>query len=264
MSVSIGEFSRLSHLSAKTLRYYHQIDLLVPDDVDPGTGYRRYSPHQVGDAHLIRRLRELDMPLAEIREVLDEPDSIARDSAIARHLDRMEAELTRTREVVASLRRLLGAPAQVPVSHRQSPAVPAVSTSARVRRSDVAAWCGSAYPSLYETLARAGVEPAGSGGATYSTEFFEQDEGLISAFVPVPPSAASVPGFVVLPPQRFAVAVHTGRFTDCDLTYGYLGGHVASHDVGLAEPIRELYLVGPDHTDDPTRFQTEICWPIAL
>jgi DNA-binding transcriptional MerR regulator len=124
MSVSIGEFSRLSHLSAKTLRYYHQIDLLVPDDVDAGTGYRRYTARQVGDAHLIRRLRELDMPLAEIRQVLVEPDNSTRDSAIARHLDRMEAELTRTREVVASLRRLLGEPARVPVSHRQSPPCP--------------------------------------------------------------------------------------------------------------------------------------------
>jgi len=86
----------------------------------------------------------------------------------------------------------------------------------------------------------------------------------VVAFVPVP--ADSAPDgddrFAVLPGQRFAVAVHTGPFTDCDLTYGLLGSHVADHDTALADPIVEVYLVGPDHTDDPDQFRTEICWPI--
>ncbi len=43
---------------------------------------------------------------------------------------------------------------------------------------------------------------------------------------------------------------------------GLLGCHVAEHDVGLARPIVEVYLVGPDHTNDPNQYQTEICWPI--
>ena len=107
----------------------------------------------MGDAHLIRRLRELDMPLAEIRQVLVEPDGAARDSAIARHLDRMEAELTRTREVVASLRRLLGSPARVPVSHRQSPAVPALPSAPGCGASRWRPGAADAYPSLYGTLA---------------------------------------------------------------------------------------------------------------
>ncbi|WP_155346036.1 MerR family transcriptional regulator [Acrocarpospora pleiomorpha] len=262
--VSIGEFSRLCHLGAKTLRYYHDIELLVPDAVDAGTGYRRYSVGQVADAHLIRRLRDLDMPLAEIRQVLGEPDQAARERALARHLDRMEAELTRTRDVVVSLRRLLGAPPQVPVGHRQSPVSTVLRMSARLARTQVSEWFGQAYPRLYGTLAGHGLDPAGAAGATYSAEFFEQDEGEVVAFVPVLPESAP-PGddrFTVLPRQRFAVALHTGPFSDCDLTYGWLGAHVAAHDIALADPIVEVYLVGPDHTNDPNQFQTEICWPI--
>jgi effector-binding domain-containing protein len=68
--------------------------------------------------------------------------------------------------------------------------------------------------------------------------------------------------FARLPAQRFAVAVHSGPFTDCDLTYGALGGHVAEHDIALADPIVEVYLVGPDQVDDANQYQTEICWPI--
>lgn len=261
--VTIGEFSRLCHLSAKTLRYYHDIALLVPAGVD-GTGYRRYAPGQVDDAHLIRRLRDLDMPIAEIRGVLAEPGTAARQDALARHLDRMETELTRTRDVVVSLRRLLGAAPDLPVRHRQAPGSPVLRESATVARSEVGAWCARVYPSLYATLETLGTDPAGPAGATYSTEFFAGETGEVVAFVPVP--AAAVPlgdaRFGTLPPARYATAVHSGPFTDGDITYGLLGRHVAEHDIALPDPIVELYLVGPDDTTDPDEFRTEICWPI--
>jgi DNA-binding transcriptional MerR regulator/effector-binding domain-containing protein len=263
--VTIGEFSRLCHLSAKTLRYYHDISLLVPAGVDEETGYRRYSPGQVDDAHLIRRLRDLDMPIAEIRGVLAEPDTAARQAALARHLDRMEAELTRTRDVVASLRRLLGAQPELPVRHRQSPGSPVLHVAARLARTDVAAWCGRVYPELYAILDALGTDPAGPAGATYSAEFFEGEAGEVVAFVPVAASAVP-PGddrFTSLPASRHAVAVHSGPFADCDITYGRLGLHVAEHDTALPDPIVEVYLVGPDETTDPDGFRTEICWPIA-
>lgn len=262
--VTIGEFSRLCHLSAKTLRYYHDIALLVPAGVDEETGYRRYATGQVDDAHLIRRLRDLDMPIAEIRGVLAEPDQEARQKVLARHLDRMEAELTRTREVVVSLRRLLGPEPEVPVQHRQAPGSPVVRVSARLGRDEVADWFGRVYPQLYAILADLGTDPAGPAGATYSSEFFEGETGEVVAFVPV--AAGAVPPgddrFTVLAPTRCAVAVHSGPFTDGDITYGRLGLHVAEHDTALPDPIVEIYLVGPDHTSDPDEFRTEIWWPI--
>ncbi|MEV0564808.1 MerR family transcriptional regulator [Dactylosporangium sp. NPDC050588] len=263
--VTIGEFSRLCHLSAKTLRYYHDIELLVPAGIDEDTGYRRYAPGQVDDAHLIRRLRDLDMPIAQIRGVLAEPDPSARQEALARHLDRMEAELTRTRDVVLSLRRLLGPEPELPVRHRLSAGSPVVRVSARITRTEVTDWCGRAFPSLYSILADLGTDPAGPAGATYSAEFFEGEIGEVVAFVPVSADVvrAGDDRFATLPPARYAVAVHNGPFADCDITYGRLGLHVASHDTALPDPIVEVYLVGPDETTDPAEFRTEICWPIS-
>ncbi|MEV4517070.1 MerR family transcriptional regulator [Dactylosporangium sp. NPDC049525] len=263
--VTIGEFSRMCHLSAKTLRYYHDISLLVPAGVDEETGYRRYAPGQVDDAHLIRRLRDLDMPLAEIRGVLAEPDAAARQDALARHLDRMEAELTRTRDVVASLRRLLGSEPELPVRHRRAPGSPVLRVSAWLARTDVSDWCGRVFPELYATLDALGTDPAGPAGATYSAEFFEGEAGEVVAFVPVD-AAAVPPGddrFGFLPASRYAIAVHSGPFVDCDITYGRLGLHVAEHDTALPDPIVEVYLVGPGDTTDPDGFRTEICWPIS-
>ena len=71
-TLSIGDFSRATHISLKMLRHYHQIELLQPADVDPDTNYRRY--RQITTAQVIRRFRELQMPLERIRDVLAASD----------------------------------------------------------------------------------------------------------------------------------------------------------------------------------------------
>ncbi len=264
--VPIGEFSRLSHLPVKTLRYYHDIGLLPPASIDDLSGYRQYSTAQVSQAQLIRRLRELDMPLPQVREVVLAGDDAVRNAAIQRHLERMEAELIRTQQVVESLKSLLSPAGPVTVEYRSVAALSTLAVRARVARRDVAGWCGVAFPLLYESAQRSGTDVTGPGGATYSTEFFENDEGDVVAFVPVPQRSAAGKGVeaLVLPPARFAIAVHAGSFDEFDRTYGALGTYVAEHDIAEPEPIREVYLVGPNHTDNPTAFRTEVCWPIKI
>ncbi|UGT59482.1 MerR family transcriptional regulator [Nocardia asteroides] len=272
-TVPIGEFSRLTYLSVKALRYYHDIALLEPAAIDPGSGYRRYSVDQVPSAHLIRRLRALDMPVEEIRTVLGAADGPTRDAALCAHLLRMEEELNRTRDVVASLRALLAPGTRaLAVEYRSTAAFPALTVTDAVARADIGAWCGSAFALLHRTLAAAGVPPAGPGGATYSAAWFAEDAGEVTAYVPVPPGTGGslpaaagthpAPLLTELPGGRFAVAVHEGGFEDFDRSYGALGSHVAAHDVSLPEPIREIYLAGPDRIDDPAGYRTEICWPI--
>ncbi|MEV0250024.1 MerR family transcriptional regulator [Nocardia sp. NPDC050712] len=265
-TVSIGEFSRLSYLSVKTLRYYHDIALLEPVAVDAGSGYRRYSTEQVGQAHLIRRLRQLEMPLPEIKAVLDAADAGSRDAALRAHLERMEAQLLRTRDVVASLRALLTPSAPVSVEYRSVPAFSALAVAGDVARADIGAWCAASFGTLYRTLAGAGVGAAGVAGATYAMDFFAEDRGRVVAFVPIPPDARfDVPdglAVVELPARRFAVAVHSGAFDDLDRTYGALGSYVAEHDTALTEPVRELYPTSPGDTADPSAYRTEVCWPV--
>jgi len=73
-SFAIGDFSRATHPTVKMLRHYHETGLLEPAHIDPQTGYRRYTTDQVPVAQIIRRFRNLDMPLTEIRAVLSAPD----------------------------------------------------------------------------------------------------------------------------------------------------------------------------------------------
>src|SRR5580658_1148940 len=111
-SFSIGEFARATHLTVKTLRHYHDAGLLVPASVDPRSGYRCYTAEQISLAQIIRRFRSLDMPVNELHAVLASPDPVARNELIAAHLRRLEAELSRTQNAVASLRDILEHPAK--------------------------------------------------------------------------------------------------------------------------------------------------------
>jgi DNA-binding transcriptional MerR regulator len=68
--ISIGDFARMTRLSIKALRLYDQLGLLQPQHVDPQTSYRYYGVGQLASARMIRNMREMDMPLATIRQVL--------------------------------------------------------------------------------------------------------------------------------------------------------------------------------------------------
>jgi DNA-binding transcriptional MerR regulator len=81
--LTISEFGRQAGLSHKALRLYDLSGLLPPAAVDPVTGYRLYSPDQLERARRISLLRQLEMPLATVAEVLSGSDEEA-----ARHLDR--------------------------------------------------------------------------------------------------------------------------------------------------------------------------------
>src|SRR5690242_9086307 len=124
---SIGDFSRATHLSIKTLRHYHSVGLLEPAHVDPASGHRRYTTDQIPLAQVIRRFRSLEMPLGEIRAVLAAPDLDTRNRLMTAHLDRLEVNLTHIQEAVTALRDLLepATPAAMAFEHRAIGATPA-------------------------------------------------------------------------------------------------------------------------------------------
>ena len=68
--MSIGEFAGRSHLSPKALRLYDELGLLPPARVDESSGYRFYSDDQLERARLIAALRQLQIPLAQIKVIV--------------------------------------------------------------------------------------------------------------------------------------------------------------------------------------------------
>ncbi len=67
----IGQFSKLTGASIRTLRYYDSIDLLKPDEIDLFTGYRYYSEKQIDEYHFILKLKDVGFSLEEIIKFKD-------------------------------------------------------------------------------------------------------------------------------------------------------------------------------------------------
>jgi DNA-binding transcriptional MerR regulator len=262
--LSIGEFSQITHLSVKTLRRYHEAGLLPPAEVDPDTGYRYYATAQVPTAQVIRRLRELGMPVREVREVLAATDPQARGALIAGHLERLENQLGQTRAAVTALRRLLQ-PASPPIKIelRAAEAITTAAIGGTVDHSELIAWHGAAMTELDQALASLRIRPAGPRGGLYDNELFTDDRGNAVVYVPVAgaPATGRVRPFTV-PAAELAITVHHGPHDDIDVSYGQLGTYVAEHALAVAGPVRETCLTGPRDTGDGAAWRTEIGWPV--
>ena len=263
--VTIGDFSRASHLSVKTLRHYHEVGLLEPSEVDPDNGYRYYSEDQIPEAQVIRRLRGLQMPVAEVKSVLAASDPEARNRVIVEHLDRLDLELAQTRSAVEELRSLLEPPeAAEPIEHRTIPPTRAVGIQQTIDREDAVAWWQGALGELEATLQAQPVQATGARGGLYASEIYQHGRGAATVFVPAEGSIKAVGRVVplVIPGAELAVARHHGSLADIDVTYGTLGAYVMKYEISVEGPLREYYLAGLLDTDDHDKWETEIAWPI--
>jgi DNA-binding transcriptional MerR regulator len=262
--IAIGDFARMTHLSIKALRHYHDVGVLVPAAIDPSSGYRFYRTDQVPVAQVVRRFRDLGMPLEDIKAVLRAADPAVRTDIIVAHLNRMQLQLSQIQGAVASLQALLdGPPPPIPVEHRTVPAVAALAIAQRVTMANLELWWAEAFDELHATVRAAGVT-AGVGGGLYPGELFEVEVADVVAFLPVasPVSTRSRARMIEIPAAELAVAVHHGPFADLDRTYAAVGTHVGERELGVDGPIREYYLVTAADTPDEFQHRIEVCWPI--
>lgn len=265
--LAIGTFSRASFLSIKALRAYHESGLLVPARVDPHTGYRSYHPSQLIDAAVILRLRSLDVPLDQVREVVHarDPDVTAR--VLAAHAETMASRLADVQRIVAQLHEGLATPAEhTPVHTRAEPHQHTLAVRGQVTEADFDAFLGDAYARLGTWVDRLGVAPIGPPAALYPAERVDDGPEDVEAYLPLggPVAVPARSGLVLgeVPASDVAVLVHLGGYDAISETYRKLGAWVAEHARPRQLPVRESYTVSFAETTDTERFRTEIQWPI--
>jgi DNA-binding transcriptional MerR regulator len=258
--MTIGDFARATRLSAKALRFYHQVGLLEPAEVGAVNGYRLYAAEQIVTAQIIRQLRSLEVPVDTIREIL-RADVAARNALIADHLERLEARLEATRSAVLSLRGLLSEPsAERQVEHRSVPPMPVLAIRETIELSELGPWYDAAMSELDAAIDACGAEAAGPRGGIWDTRLVLDERGEATVFTPV----ATLEGLddatigptraraELLPAVELAIVAHRGPDATMAQTYGRLGAYVAEHEMGVDGPIRETYL----------GTVTEVGWPI--
>jgi len=106
--LTIGQVARLSGLTTRALRHYDKLGVLRPAEVSDENSYRFYAREQVETARQVRVLRELEVPLDEVRRIVSDPDAEDAARRIAAHRARIEARLTELRTTYYFLGKLAG------------------------------------------------------------------------------------------------------------------------------------------------------------
>jgi effector-binding domain-containing protein len=202
------------------------------------------------------------MPIAEVKAVLDARDASERNVLIAKHLERLEMELDRTRAAVDSLKSILVRPNPHEVTHRTVAATRAAAIRANVARDEIVAWWYGAIAELHAAARFA--HATGVLGGLYAPELFQDDRGDATVFLPIDDLARPVGRveMVTIPAAELAIVTHEGSHDDVDLAYGDLGAYVAAHEIGVDGPIREHYVRDPHSHPRPSTWITEIALPI--
>jgi DNA-binding transcriptional MerR regulator len=181
--LTIGEFSRLTRLTAKALRIYDNNGLLRPAAVDPSSGRRRYGAGQVRRARLIGMLRGTDLSLAEIGQLLADLDR-NRDRAIARldrHLTEQEARQASRRLLVSHIRAILREDDQpmFTIQTRHVPARRVMSIQRRLRATELDSFVAAAKGAFADHLR--GEPPAAPFTLIFHSVIDNESDGPVEA-----------------------------------------------------------------------------------
>jgi DNA-binding transcriptional MerR regulator len=194
--LSIGVFSRRSRLSMKALRLYDRKRLLTPADIDPDTGYRRYRESQLTTARLVVMLRRLNMPLAQVADIVAAPAAVGAD-LLASYWQAVERRVASQRELVSHLRsRLLSAEGRIvlpDVREREVPEQLVLTDRGHVTSDQLSNWIAAAMTRLVNAATRYGGVTAAP-FVVYHGEVNEDSDGPAEACVPIDRAHATAKG----------------------------------------------------------------------
>ncbi|MBN0044940.1 MerR family transcriptional regulator [Streptomyces actuosus] len=192
--LTIGAFAARARLSAKALRVYDRLGLLAPARVDPASGYRYYRVGQIERARTIALLRQLDMPLAVVAEVLaaDGPEGAERLTA---YWADTEARFAARRTLAEFLRgRLSGRSSEMyerfTVGTVEVPAQVVIAEKRHTLADELPAWIGASLGRL-EAAARECGGVAGAPFVVYHAEVSTESDGPAESCVPVADETAA-------------------------------------------------------------------------
>ena len=267
--LSIGAFSRVSGLTVKALRHYDEIGLLEPARVDESTGYRYYGLEQARPAEAIRRLRALEVPLDEIRELLGADDAVVRER-LAVHRARLEGRAVETKRILDELDRIIdGREELVPDSAQLAPElevkeVPARRVAFIAERAHMEEM-KKVVPRNINKVARA-VDRRHTGApfckcpAPDADGYFETEIGW-----PVPDDVEVEPPVEVAeyPAATALVMKHVGPYEELGRSYRVMAEEMEERGLRPSSAPVEWYETDPQETPDPKDYVTIIEWPVA-
>ncbi len=268
----IGDFSKLSQVSVKALRYYDELGLLKPVEVDRFTGYRYYSADQLPRLNRILALKDLGLTLDEIGALLDDglPAAQVRGMLRLKQVEargRVEEERARLARVEARLRQI-EEEGKMPTYEVVVKRVP-VQRVASIR--DILptyAQQDHLWGELYAYLGQNRVQFAGPCLTVYHDPEYRERDVNAEVCQPIagnPRGSERIKVYDLPAVETMVSVVHKGPFTTLNQAYSAIMSWVQANGYRLCGPDREIYLQtaadGKIRQDDPS-YVTEIQIPV--
>lgn len=267
--MTIGSFSSAAKLSVKTLRLYEAEGILVPERVDPVTGYRNYGEASWRRAEIVKALREFGFSHRELREIVL---SCSDDGDLARFFEK------RLREVESDLARLSSSRDKLRLALQTGAARSEegfVKRDTEIREKVLGAFtlCSIRYRGRYgeigerfsELFRKAGRYAGGAPLALYHDGEYREEDADIEAGLPVKRTVTKEGiDCRLLGETRALCALHYGPYEGMGETYRKLFEAMDARGLRPGTPIREVYLKGPGmiFPRKAERFVTEIQIPL--
>jgi effector-binding domain-containing protein len=260
---SIGEFSRMTSLSIKSLRLYHDKDILVPAEVDAFTGYRYYNASNYETAKTVHILRQFDFTLSEIKSIFDEIDDesglleqlVRKKGEIREKINRYEA-VCRSMETMIQFEKERAMKAQVEFTIEEKRIKTLLIAGQRMKGKyqDI----GQGFGKLAKSVGR---QIHGKAMTLYYDCEFKEDGADFEVAFPVR-KGRDVPGISIreLPGGKAVTLIHKGSYDTLGDSYKKLFSYIHEKGYKTTLPSREVYVKGPGmiFKGNPEDFLTEI------
>lgn len=261
----IGDFSRLSQVSVKALRFYDEVGLLKPTYVDRDTGYRYYSAMLLPRLNRILAFKELGFSLEEITHLLegDLPVDRVRESLqnrrgeLKRRIEREQTQLAEVDAWLAQIERAGRVPDYEVTIKQVAPRLVASVRDALTSYADA----DELFDEIHSHLKHRGA-PLERGAIWHSCANQKRSiECEAMVFLREPVRSAGRMQVYELPATTLACVIHQGSDEASERAYRAARSWIKSHDYAIAGPNRELYWQG-DVAQDGDSGVTEIQYPI--
>ncbi|MBN2387888.1 MAG: MerR family transcriptional regulator [Anaerolineales bacterium] len=269
--IRIGDFSKLSRVSIKTLRYYDEVNLLKPVEVDRFTGYRYYEFDQLPRLHRILAFKDLGFSLEEIGRLLEEDLSVEQMRGMlklrqAEIRQQVQQEAERLERVELWLRRIEQEDfmSKYDVVIKKAAAIQVASVRGVVPTPPEQ---GGLWNELEDYLARQRVHPVGPCFTLYHNEDEPEHDWDLEVCEPIADAMAAsrkVKVYSLPAVETLACTVHAGPFVTVGEAYDAIGKWIDENGYQVTGPCREIYLQPPTpegNQNDPGTV-TEIQFPV--
>lgn len=262
----IGDFSRLSRVSIRMLRYYDEMGLLKPDKVDDFTGYRYYNAEQLLKMGKINALKDMGFGINAIAEILksSNPKEIEQIFQIQKAQLLEEADIINHRiqfldTALERLRRddimkydciIKQIPERYVASVRK--VIPKYEEEGRL------------WHILFSETAHSGMVPCGPAMAKLHDKEFKESDVDVEVQIEVKGRYENTENvtFFTEPEMTAASATFKGSYNQFSDVYASLAAWVSENGYEFTGPMIDVYHVGPNATQNPDEFVTEVCCPV--